>query len=60
MIDSAAGNQFPPTFKDTVRKMFRFFFHIIAHIYYSHFQDVSATQTSYSFIFVKRDYLFIE
>ncbi|KAL5252528.1 hypothetical protein ACHWQZ_G015341 [Mnemiopsis leidyi] len=34
------GNQFPPTFKDTVRKMFRFFFHIIAHIYYSHFQDV--------------------
>jgi len=34
------GNQFPPTFKDTVRKMFRFYFHIIAHIYYSHFQEV--------------------
>jgi len=34
------GHDFPVTFNETVRKMFRFFFHIIAHIYYSHFQEV--------------------
>ena len=35
------GHEFPVTFNETVRKMFRFYFHIIAHIYYSHFQEVS-------------------
>jgi len=40
MFPTKYGNQFPPNFKETVRKMFRFFFHVLAHIYYAHFQEV--------------------
>lgn len=34
------GLTFPPTFMTTVRKIFKLLFHVLAHMYYAHFNDL--------------------
>jgi len=34
------GNEFPPMFDSVVKKIHRLLFHVIAHIYHSHFREV--------------------
>lgn len=34
------GLTFPPTFMKTVRKIFKLLFHVLAHMYYAHFNDL--------------------
>lgn len=34
------GMTFPPTFMTTVRKIFKLLFHVLAHVYYAHFNDL--------------------
>lgn len=34
------GMTFPPTFMTTVRKMFKLLFHVQAHMFYAHFNDL--------------------
>jgi len=34
------GNEFPPNFDTVIKKIHRLLFHVIAHIYHSHFREV--------------------
>lgn len=39
-VDLPTGMTFPPTFMTTVRKIFKLLFHVQAHIFYAHFNDL--------------------
>ena len=39
------GNEFPASFKDVhLRKMVRLLFHVLAHVYHSHFKEIVLLQ----------------
>lgn len=40
MFPTKHGNEFPPNFDVLVRKIHRLLFHVLAHIYHSHFREV--------------------
>jgi len=40
MFPTKHGNEFPANFQDIIKKVHRLLFHVIAHIYHSHFREV--------------------
>ena len=38
------GNDFPTTFDTHIRKIHRLLFHVLAHIYHSHFKEIVLLQ----------------
>ena len=45
MVFHFPGNEFPASFKDVhLRKMVRLLFHVLAHVYHSHFKEIVLLQ----------------
>ena len=40
VYDSVVGNAFPTTFLQTVKKLHRLLFHVLAHIYHAHYTHI--------------------
>ena len=40
MFSVFAGNVFPSSFEDIVKKIHRYLYHVIAHIYQSHYKEI--------------------
>ena len=45
------GNEFPANFESVLKKVQKLLFHVVAHIYHSHFREVSTPSTPPFIIF---------